>query len=106
MVRRKHWIEVTMEQKTQSPWLEIIKVQSTRDARGMVKAIIKTVKDDQTLECAKEVRIFTNAVGEIAIHISWKSDRTAPEGSSVALHLAAALSEYGLINHTIWTEEV
>jgi hypothetical protein len=72
----------------------------------MVKEIIKTVKDDQALEYAREVKIFTNAVSDIAIHISWESDRTSQKGSIVALRLAAALSEYGLINHTIWTEEV
>lgn len=95
-----------MERTTKGIWLEIIRVRSTKETEGMVRAVIKTVKNDRTFENAAEVRVFTNTVGDIAVHISWQSDRTVPEGSTVAIQLAAALSEYGLINHTIWTEEV
>jgi hypothetical protein len=95
-----------MERTTEGLWLEIIKLQSPKDAEGMVKGIIDSVRRGLAVENAKEVQVFSNAVGDIAIHISWRSDRTTPEGSTVALQLAAALSEYGLINHTFWTEEV
>jgi hypothetical protein len=95
-----------MVRTTKGIRLEIIRVRSTKDSEGMVRAIIKTVKSDRAVESAGEVQVFSNTVGDIAVHISWQSDRTAPEGSTVAIQLAAALSEYGLINHTIWTEEV
>ncbi len=95
-----------MERTTKGLWLEIIRVRSSRDVEEMIREIIRALKSDPDVPSAKEVRLFSNAVGDLAIHLSWKSDRTPGDGSSLGLRLAAALSEYGLINHTMWTEEV
>lgn len=95
-----------MEGTKKSLWLEIVKIRSSRDADETVRGIIHTLKSDPAIRDAKEMRVFSNVLNDIAIHISWESDRASLNGSSVALRLAAALSEYGLINHTIWIEEV
>jgi hypothetical protein len=89
-----------------SLWLEIIKIRSSRDDGGMVRDVAHTLKSDPAVREAKEVRAFSNAVGDIAIHISWESDRAETAGSPIGLQLAAALAEYGPISHTIWIEEV
>lgn len=95
-----------MEPTTKGIWLEIIRVRPTRQTEGKVRAVIENAKGDRAFGDAGEVRVFSNAVGDMAVHISWRSARSAPDGSRIAIQLAAALSEYGLINHTIWTEEV
>ena len=95
-----------MERTTRGTWLEIIRMRPTKAIEGVLKAIIRDVKKDPDFKNATEVRAFSNAVGDVAVHISWRSDQPVPDGSTIAIHLAAALAEYGLINHTIWTEEV
>jgi len=95
-----------MERTTKGTWLEIIRVRPTKATEGMVKAIIKDVTSDRAFRNVGEARVFSNTVGDMAVHISWRSVQPALDGSTVAIQLAAALSEYGLINHTIWTEEV
>jgi hypothetical protein len=94
-----------MEGTTKGIWLEIIRVQPTKETEGTVRAIIAAIKGDRAFENAGEVRVFSNTVGDVAVHISWGSDLPS-DGSRGAIQLAATLSEYGLINHTIWTEEV
>ena len=95
-----------MERTTRALWLEMIKVRSSEEARRTVGEIIQTLKSDPAVRNAGEVRVFSNEVGDIAVHISWESRPTLREGSSLGLRLAAALSEHGLINHTLWIEEV
>ena len=95
-----------MERTNKGLWLEIIRVRSAKDTEGTVKGVIETVRKDEAVGKIAEVRLFSNGVGDLAVHISWETARVAPEGSTVALRLAAALSEYGLTDHTIWTEEV
>lgn len=87
-------------------WLEIIKIRSPRDVQGVVKNVIRTVKSDPTMRATREMRVFTNGAGDIAIHLAWRPDGIAPCGSLIGFQLAVVLSEYGLINHTMWIEEV
>jgi hypothetical protein len=87
-------------------WLEIIRVQSSRQAGGVAGELIHGLELDPTVRGSKEIRVFSNETGDLAIHILWQSDRMPREGSSIGLRLAAALSEHGLVNHTIWIEEV
>ncbi len=95
-----------MERTKKMLWLEVISIRASQGAHGMIKDVIHTLKSDSRIRDAKEVRVFSNAIGDIAIHIARESRQTTCEESSIGLQLAAALSEYGLINHTIWIEEV
>jgi hypothetical protein len=95
-----------MKQTGKILWLEIISIRSSQDAHEMIRGAMFALKSGSGIRNAKEVRIFSNAIGDIALHIAWESKEVNSEGSFIGLQLAAALSEYGLINHTIWIEEV
>lgn len=42
--------------------------------------------------------------GDFSLHLIHESPAVAECGSTLGLQLAAALSEFGLVNHSIWQE--
>jgi hypothetical protein len=95
-----------MERTTKGLLLEIVKIRFHKESEGTVKEVIRDLLADPAVRTAKEVRVFSNEVGDMAVHISWDSGMAPHDGSALGLQLAAALSEHGLTNHTIWIEEV
>jgi hypothetical protein len=41
---------------------------------------------------------------DVAVHIYWHGNGERDDPSAVGLHLASALSAYGLVEHTLWEE--
>lgn len=85
--------------------MEIIKVRAARDAGVTIRNVVQSLKSDGDLQ-EREIRVFRNAFGDIAIHMFSPGNVTEWQESSLGVQLAAALSECGLINHTVWMEEV
>jgi hypothetical protein len=42
----------------------------------------------------------------LALHLYWETEQPEKNGSALGLHLSQALKEFGLIDHSIWIEEV
>lgn len=88
-------------------WLEIIELRS---AGGNIKLL-----ESQMQKLVNEVyeRTEKNAVKaycrlmidtDFSIHLFHDSKEMEKSGSPLGLRLASALREFGLVNHSIWTE--
>ena len=81
-----------MKRTTKGLLLEIVRIRSHKDSEGTVREIVRTLKSDPAVGTASDVRLFSNEVGDIAVHISWDSGMPSRDGSSLGLRLAAACS--------------
>lgn len=54
-----------------------------------------------------ETKTFCHASlnSDLSIHLHWESERPEWNGSPLGLHLARALKEFGLIDHSVWVEK-
>jgi hypothetical protein len=87
-------------------WLEIIKLRSARkDCRLLEELLLSVGKFNQS--GLVETKTFRHATLESdwSIHLHWESERPERNGSALCLHLARALEEFGLIDHSVWVEK-
>ena len=88
-------------------WLEMISIRTA----GIIEAgkvfevcrqMFQSIADEKLLK----LTVFCNARYEtdISIHLQWKSDHAA--GSILGREMSSALSDFGLINHTLWIEMI
>ncbi len=88
-------------------WLEIIELRSFNMERALLELDISNLVDEI---CQKEkplfIKIFSRQTIEtdFSIHLYFDSELTDGNGSTLGLHLASILKEYGLVNHNIWVE--
>jgi hypothetical protein len=88
-------------------WIEIIKLRSGRKAREPLKAFLSAIAKNG--QCGLiQTRIYRHAAWETdwSLHLHWESERPDKNGSALGLRLSQALEEFGLIDHSIWIEEV
>jgi hypothetical protein len=54
---------------------------------------------------ACKLRFFKNALidGDFMLHLIWEEKLEGSAGSTLGQYLSGALSDYGLVNHTIWS---
>ncbi len=86
-------------------WLEVIKLRSAgKDSRSMDELLLSIRKFNQA--GLVEAKTFRHASldSDLSIHLHWESERPERNGSPLGLHLARALKEFGLIDHSIWVE--
>jgi hypothetical protein len=86
-------------------WVEFIKLQApeaqeeevTQEIGNLSELLRKTTG-------LLEVDVFSHASihGDFAILLSWDTDQTQIEGSSVALSLTEALKKFGLVDYSAW----
>jgi hypothetical protein len=43
---------------------------------------------------------------DFTIHLMHESDKVIKTGSELGLYLSASLKEFGMVNHSIWIQEV
>jgi hypothetical protein len=85
--------------------LEIIQLQSGADSITLLGDQIR-----ESLRGADErsriVAIYRRhgLVNDLAIHIQYIGRSKAAKQTELGLRLAAALREYGIVEHTLWTE--
>jgi len=88
-------------------WLEIIELRSADSNRERLESKLQKLID-QVAEEKKKQRImaYTRVLidTDFSIHLFHDSNKVENSGSSLALRLASALKEFGIINHSIWIE--
>ena len=90
-------------------WLEIIELRSMDTNRDFLQAQLQKLIDDVEMEAREQVIKAYNRVmidADFSIHLLHDSAKVENEGSPLGLHLVSALKEFGLINHTVWIEQV
>jgi hypothetical protein len=88
-------------------WVEIIKLRSAGKTPEPLKAFLYPVGKNGHYE-PKEIRVYRHAAWDTdwSLHLYWESEQPGKDGSALGLRLSKALEEFGLIDHSIWVEEV
>jgi hypothetical protein len=85
--------------------LEIIHMQS---GAGSIASLSDQIRESLlgADERSRIVAIYRRhgLVNDLAIHIQYIGRSKAAKQSELGLRLAAALREYGIVEHTVWTE--
>lgn len=74
---------------------------------GVLDTTLQDLISEVAIEAEKEaIRVFRHEKldSDICIVLFHNGQKTRTGGSPLGLHLAAALREVGLVNHTIWNE--
>jgi hypothetical protein len=88
-------------------WLEIIELRSTVGPTAEMEAVIADIhlqiKNDPD---SPAIYYYNNLLfgGDFRIHL-YHSAQPKLEGSKTGLQMASLLKEYGLVNHTLWSEK-
>ncbi len=87
-------------------WLEIIKLRSVGNNRNLVKKIALSATEAGQKGLVK-IEFYRHAIleSDLSLHLLWDSDQLEKNGSALGLHLAQALEEFGLVDHSIWIEK-
>jgi hypothetical protein len=88
-------------------WIEIIRLRSAENASEQLKAFLTTIgKNGQP--GLLEARIYRHLLWETdwSLHLRWESDGPEKNGSVLGLRLSQALEEFGLVDHSIWLEDI
>ncbi len=92
-------------------WVEIISLRcakniDTRFVNELLKEISKSDSASDTSEHMAEIRGFQHSIVEtdLSIHIYWESESGGQDKSPIGLRISSALSDLGLLNHSVWVE--
>ena len=88
-------------------WLEVIMVRSAGStAKILTKPLQDLMADVARRGESDDIRIFCreNLKTDICIVLFHSGRKTQTGGSPLGLRLVTALKEFGLVNHTVWTE--
>ncbi len=85
--------------------LEIIHL---RLAGALPVSLVSEVQKSVATEIDNDsVRIYHHATlaNDLGIHLHLQPDQNEKKASALGVRLAAALREYGMVEHTVWIEE-
>jgi hypothetical protein len=87
-------------------WLEVIKLRSAGEGSRLLEEFLVPI-DRLSQYGLVGIKTYRHATLEtdLSVHLFWESERPEQNGSNLGLHLAQALKEFGLIDHSIWIEE-
>ncbi|MFC1693007.1 hypothetical protein ACFL1R_05845 [Candidatus Latescibacterota bacterium] len=88
-------------------WLEIIELRSaTSKWKKMATQIKKMITDLNRDTGNHSLTAYSQAMieNDFSIHLTHESCSVEKNGSSLGLHLASVLREYGMVNHSVWIE--
>lgn len=88
-------------------WIEIIKLRNAGEVPESLKVLLSGLLKNGPSGLA-EARLYRHASWETdwTMHLHWETEQPEKNGSALGLHLSQALKEFGLIDHSIWIEEV
>ena len=87
-------------------WIEIIRLRSVGKDSELLEELLMSM-DKVGQSGLVEMKTYHHAAlgSDLSIHLHWESEQPEQNGSSLGLHLAQALKEFGLVDHSIWVEE-
>jgi hypothetical protein len=88
-------------------WLEIIELRTVNSDRELLEShlqeLIQQVDKEtqmQTIKTYRRVMLDT----DLSFHLFHDSKNVERNGSPLGLRLASRLKEFGVVNHSVWTE--
>jgi len=88
-------------------WLEIIKLRTAGNRDALLDEFLRSLVESGKSRELVEMKTYHHAAleNDVSVHLHWESDRPEQNGTELGLHLAQALKEFGLIDHSIWIED-
>jgi hypothetical protein len=88
-------------------WIEIIRLRSSAIAPKTLKEFMSALANNRHPGLTG-VRICRHAAWETdwSLHLQWESEKLEKNGSALGLRLGQALEEFGLVDHSVWIQEV
>lgn len=90
-------------------WTEIITVRTAETpGKEVIADILRSVGANQGRERPVTLKLFSHATVEsdLSIHIQWEAAAMDRRKSPLGLELAGLLADFGLVNHSVWIEEM
>ena len=90
-------------------WLEIIELHAASGKRASCELYLKNVIKDLEREPGSLVlTVFSQTAldCDYMLQLRHQSQQVELHGSDLGLRLVDALKEFGLVNHTVWTENL
>lgn len=88
-------------------WMEIIRLRSSGKISESLKELLYgLIRADQP--GLIEARLYRHASWETdwVLHLHWDSEKPEEDGTALGLRLSQTLAEFGLLDHSIWIEEI
>ncbi len=90
-------------------WLEIIEIRAVGSQRKLVESQLQDLIDEFSCESnLKAVKVYWNVMvdSDFGIHLFHDSPEAVKGCSPVCNSLVSSLKGYGLVNHTVWIEQL
>jgi hypothetical protein len=93
-------------------WLETIKVQAASGqeftAERELLALTHDIRKSSQCPGVLHVEIYRHIVvpGYFALYLFWETKSPQIQGSMLGLQLKQTLKTFGLVDHTVWTEQM
>ena len=88
-------------------WLEVIHLRTTAADTEPLFAILQQLIGEAEKEgSCREIKMFRRALVDTDVSLLLDHDTSMVEknGSSLGLRIASALKDFGMVNHTVWSE--
>jgi hypothetical protein len=88
--------------------LEIITIRSAGNIpEPIISELLRQIEQIDTTERPAAIKIYHHAGvnSDVSIHLHWRSISGSHGKSPLGLMLSHALTDFGLLNHSIWIEE-
>ena len=88
-------------------WVEIIKLRSTGKAPESLNGLLSDLSHNRQPGLT-EIRLYHHAEWETdwSLHLHWESQRPPATGSTLGTRLSQELEEVGLVDHSVWIDEI
>ena len=90
-------------------WIEIIELRSATGNRDLLdNKFLGSLKDIKTEHGFNRIEFYRHCSleSDFRVHIHWESDTVEYGGSPLGQYLVQAFKELGLVNHSLWIEEI
>jgi hypothetical protein len=88
-------------------WHEVIHLRVIdQEYERLIPIFTQLLEEIREKENCLKVKLFKRAQIEtdVCFHLLHESDNAEDTGSAVGLRLADALKQFGMVNHTVWTQ--
>lgn len=93
-------------------WLETIKVQAASGREltleNELTALVHDVRKSSECPGLREALLCKHVVvpGYFALYLFWETESPQTQGSMLGLQLKQTLKTFGLVDHTVWAEQM
>ncbi len=88
-------------------WLEVIHLRSAaQETKKLLTTVQHLVADAEKEGSCRKIRMYRRILvsTDLSIILHHDTSKEDKSGSSLGLRMVSALKEFGMVNHTVWSE--